>query len=305
MVRMIYAARGWKKLQKEYLLGDLLSLRRKKLDELLLRDLSGSSYEEAVMHYSALSFLAAQCAVAGYMQTGGLEQAECWFCLSAEARRTANALLPRDPRWKPARAAEPPVDTLTIALLCGDLPAALDCLHAVQTALDREEAPAQHGGRPLSRADQRLEQRRRQRLSLACGLYEGLLRNDDPQARQALQALDALPWDPLLSRALHALLSGDAGGLAHALAQHTRDFRTTPDPGELNYALLLLEALWKRRGGEPPLDLAEAPRALLELPPCDPSRLAEALGLPLPSFDAEAVLRRVDPDKIGPKFMSL
>ena len=78
-----------------------------------------------------------------------------------------------------------------------------------------------------------------------------------------------------------------------------------PTPGELNFAVLLWEGLWQRRGETPPLDLADAPRALLDLPPCDPSQLAETLGLPLPSFDPALILQHVDINKVGPRFTSL
>ncbi len=305
MPKLVYATRGWKKLQREYIADDLHTLRRGKLDELLLRrESSGFSCEEAVMYYASLSFLSAQCAVSRYMQTGVLDQAACWFCLSAEARRTADALLPHNPRREAARVAALPADDLAAALLCGNLPAALDRLDAVRAALDLEKAPSQ-GGRPPSRTDQRQDQRRRQRLTLACDLYGNLLQDRDSQAREALPALDGLGWDPLCSRCLHALLEGDGAGFTDALSQHMRDFRAAPTPGELNCAVLFWEGLWQRRGGTPPLDLADAPRALLDLPPCDPSQLSETLGLPLPSFDPALILQHVDINRVGPRFTSL
>ena len=305
MGRMAYATRGWKKLQAAYSRENLSAVYRQKLCALLLRGISGLSYEETVIHYSSLSFLALYCAVSAYMQTGGLSQAECWLCLSAQARMAANAILPRNPRWAPGALSALPMEDLSAALLCGQSAAALDVLRMVPITLERERLPLWNG-RPDRRVDQKQAQRRKRRLTLESGLYESLLRGGgDAQSRQLLAELDCLGWNPISCKALHALLEGDGAGFTEALTLHMKDFRAAPEAGELNNTVLFWEALWQRRGGEPPLDLSDAPAALLGLPPCDPARLAEDLGLSLPSFETEEVLRHVDTSKVGPAFVPL
>ena len=86
MAQMLYATRGWKKLQKEYAADNLYALRRKKLDALLTQPITGLSCEEIVIHSTSLSFLAMHCALRAYMQDGSLSQAEHWLCHSAQAR---------------------------------------------------------------------------------------------------------------------------------------------------------------------------------------------------------------------------
>ena len=80
-----------------------------------------------------------------------------------------------------------------------------------------------------------------------------------------------------------------------------KEFRATHSPGELNYTVLFWEALWQRQGGEPPINLADAPAALLKLPASAPRRLSEALCLPLPPLEADVVWNCVDLTKAGPK----
>ena len=43
--------------------------------------------------------------------------------------------------------------------------------------------------------------------------------------------------------------------------------------------------------------VSHAPAALLRLPECDPTRLEAVIGGPLPVFDAEAVLPKIDPSR--------
>lgn len=64
MSRLVFATKGWKRLQKEYREQDVLGMRTQKLHTVLEEDLSGSSVEEAVIHYNALSFFALDCGVA-------------------------------------------------------------------------------------------------------------------------------------------------------------------------------------------------------------------------------------------------
>lgn len=300
MAQMLYATRGWKKLQKEYAADNLYALRRKKLDALLTQPITGLSCEEIVIHYTSLSFLAMHCAVSAYMQDESLSQAEHWLCLSAQARGIVSAILPRNPRWEPALVKALPMEDLTAALLCGQLQGALDALRLIPAALEREKIPLWNG-KPDTRIDQKQERCRKHLLLLQCDLYNGLLQGDAPQARQALAQLNALPWSPIAAQALLALLEHDTASFTAALTLHMKDFRATPYPGELNYTVLFWEALWQRQGGEPPINLADAPAALLKLPASDPRRLSEALCLPLPPLEADVVWNCVDLTKAGPK----
>ena len=300
MAQPLSATRGWKKLQQEYIADNLYALRRKKLDDLLTQSITGLSCEEMTLHYTSLSFLAMHCALCAYMQDGSLSQAEHWLCLSAQARGIVNTILPRNPRWEPAPVKALPMEDLTAALLCGQPQGALDALRLIPTALEREKIPLWNG-KPDTRIDQKQERRRKHLLLLQCELYSGLLQGDDLQARQALAQLNALPWSPVAAQALSALLDGDTASFTAVLALHMKDFRAGPYPGELNYTVLFWEALWQRRGGEPPVDLADAPVALLKLPASDPLRLSEALCLPLPPLEADVVWSCVDLTKTGPK----
>ena len=122
MAQPLYATRGWKKLQQEYIADNLYALRRKKLDDLLTQSITGLSCEEMTLHYTSLSFLAMHCALCAYMQDGSLSQAEHWLCLSAQARGIVNTILPRNPRWEPAPVKALPMEDLTAALLCAPRP---------------------------------------------------------------------------------------------------------------------------------------------------------------------------------------
>ena len=61
-------------------------------------------------------------------------------------------------------------------------------------------------------------------------------------------------------------------------------------------------ALYQKRKSYAPLDLADAPVALLRLPACDLPEIEDKIGIQLPSFSMDALLRMIDKDKIGPKF---
>lgn len=139
-----------------------------------------------------------------YMQDGALPQAEHWLCFSTQARRIVNAILPRNPRWKPAPVKALPMEDLTAALLCGQPQGALDALRLIPTASEREKVPL-WSGKPDTRIDQKQEQRRKQLLLLQCNLYSCLLLDDDPQARQVLAQFNALPCSPVAAPALHTL----------------------------------------------------------------------------------------------------
>ena len=63
-----------------------------------------------------------------------------------------------------------------------------------------------------------------------------------------------------------------------------------------------MEALFQKCGDFQPIDTADAPSAMLRLPPCDPATMGEKLNITLPSFDLDWLMKAVDPIKVGPQF---
>ena len=302
MKRTAYASKGWKALQADYIKRDLHALHVQKLHSRLSKDISGVSLEEAAIHYGFLSHSAICIPAARYMQTGVLEHAESYFCLSTLAKQTSCGLLAHNPRWESERTSKLQMpDSITAAVLCGLTPAALNLLAFDRMALEREKTPMWNG-RPDTRIDRKQEERRKRRRALEIGLFESLLRQEDEPARRTLAELDSLRYTPSASQTIHALLDQDGPRFADAAALHMREFRQGPDAGEWNDFVLLMEFLYQKRDAYQPPDLADAPAALLSLPECAPSRLEERLGVPLPSFDVEALLPVLDLSKAGPNF---
>lgn len=303
MSRLVFATKGWKGLQKEYREQDVLGMRTQKLHAVLEEDLSGGSVEEAVIHYNALSFFALDCGVAAYMQAAGTqEQTAAWFSLASLARKTVCGLMKSSPQRAFGHPARLQLDLMTAAVLCGDVPAALETLEVTRLGLTHEKPPAGNGGRAPSRTDQRREQERKRRMTLEMDFYEGMLQGEEERALQALRSLEELRSDSPAQQVRHALLEGDEAAFSDALVRHMREFRSVPDPEALNYFVLLAEALSQMRGGSVSLDLADAPSALLHLPACDPAGIGERLHLPMPEFDVDVLRSLIDWEKIGPQF---
>ena len=63
-----------------------------------------------------------------------------------------------------------------------------------------------------------------------------------------------------------------------------------------------MEALFQKCSDFQPIDTADAPSAMLRLPPCDPATMGEKLNITLPSFDLDWLMKAVDPIKVGPQF---
>lgn len=154
MKRTAYASRGWKTLQADYIKRDLHALHVQKLHSRLSKDISGVSLEEAAIHYDFLSHSAICIPAARYIQTGVLEHAESYFCLSTLAKQTSFGLLAHNPRWESERTSKLQMpDSITAAVLCGLTPAALNLLAFDRMALEREknthvERAARHPNRP-------------------------------------------------------------------------------------------------------------------------------------------------------------
>lgn len=296
-MKIIFAAKGWKSLKEDYIARDLHTMHIQKLHTLLQQDVSGYSFEEMIIHYAAISFSALYAAVAGYMQAGTLENAEAYFYLASMAKQTSGGLLTANPRKQIQRGWEVPLDSLTAAVLCGCIPAAAGMLETTRMTLAYEQ---KQPGR--SRKDQQQNERRKQRISLETTFYENLLNGNDEQARRLLPELEGLQADALQLQVLRAFLERDREPFLEALTQHMKAFRSPPYPGELNYFVLLMEALYQKRDSLDPLDLADAPAALLRLPECSPDRTEEALGIRLPECRPDQLLKVIDPSKTGPKF---
>lgn len=299
MKRILSISRGWKQLQQELIDQNLHAQRLQKLHTLLEQEVTGYSLDELAIHYHTLSFFALHTAVTQYVQTGGLAHAEAYLLLSTLARQTGYGLSLRKPGREFERASSLPLDGLATAVLCGQVPAAEDLLETAQIALSREKVPLWNG-RPDTRVDQRQEQRRKQRLSLEIGLYEHLLRGEDVQAQALLPQLEAYYANTPVLSVLTSFVERDNKGFTDALILHMREFRRTAYPEELNFFVLLMEALYQTRQRFMPLNLADAPAGLLCLPDCDLTQLEAVLGKPLPCFDVEALVRLADPAKTGP-----
>lgn len=180
---LLSVTKSWKQLRQAFIDQDLYRQRVQSLHALLAADVTGFSLDKMVMNYSALSFFAQHAAICQYVQTGTSEQAGAYFHLSALAKQTSCGLHLSNPRREFARVNNLQLDSLTAAVLCGYLSAALALLNTERAALSREKVPA-GAKRPPSRADKRLEERRKTRLSLEIGFYECLLKGQDAQAHR-------------------------------------------------------------------------------------------------------------------------
>lgn len=299
MRRITAVTKNWKQLRQAFIGQDLYRQRVQSLHALLATDITGFSLDKMVMHYSALSFFAQHAAVCQYVQTGASERAGAYFHLSALAKQTSCGLLLSNPRREFARVNNLQLDSLTAAVLCGHLPAALALLNTERAALSREKAPA-GAKRPPSRADKRLEERRKIRLSLEIGFYECLLKGQDAQAQQLLSQLEG--QDTPERQVMRAFFAPDSALFSDALIQHMKEFRSTPEPDELNVFVLLMEALYQKRRTLTPLDLADAPAAFLALPEGSAAQTEADLGISLPCFDTERLLPLIAPANTGPSF---
>lgn len=297
MKKLIFAASGWKKLQKDYIEKDLRALNVRRLHKVLEEDLSGYSFEEAVIHYTAMSLSAMMTGVAGYMQEGTLEHAEYYFYLSVMAKLSASQLMIANPHKQAEQAQEIQMDCMALAILSGCVPAALGLLDAAETILEQEQKQSDRNQKNRQQAVNR-----RKRISLETAFYRSLLQNNDEKARSLLSDLSEFRPDDPFMQVLRAFFSQDDEAFSNALIQHMKEFRNTPYPGELNYFVLFMEALYQKRRSAAALDFADAPAALLKLPECDPTRTKEAIGIDLPGFGLDDILRVLDKNKIGPKF---
>ncbi len=297
MRRIMFASKGWKTLQEDYISEDSHGMHLEKLHLYLQRDISGYSYEEMTIHYGFLSHSALQTAVAAYMQTGTVEHAEHYFYLAARAKAAGDALWAANPhpQKRPQQGLEIPLDCVMAAVLSGCVPAALGMLEKIRLTFEMEP-PGKHRG------NSRQDETRKGRILLETNFYESLLNADDERAGRLLPDLEALSCDTLALQVMRAFLEQDQERFLDALIQHMKEFRKTPYPEELNYFVLIMEALYQRRSPLDPLDLADAPASLVKLPECDPALAEERLGVRFPSFDVEALLEKIDKKKIGPMF---
>ena len=129
------------------------------------------------------------------------------------------------------------------------------------------------------------------------------MREDTQQARQSLAELSkshacSSPEFPILD----AFLAQDCARFTEAITAHIRDYRLQAYPEAINYFVLFMEALFQKCGDFQPIDTADAPSAMLRLPPCDPATMGEKLNITLPSFDLDWLMKAVDPIKVGPQF---
>ncbi len=297
MKKIMFATKGWKTLQKDYISRDLHTVHLQKLYSFLQQDVSGYSFEEMIIYYGFISHSATQASIAGYMQTGTFENAENYFYLAAKAKETSDVLWIANPHKQAQQGQEVQLDCLMTATLSGCSSSAIDMLEKTQMTLEQEEKQPNK-----SRKDYQQSEKRKKRISLEIDFYESLLKCNDEQAQQLLSALDEFHHDTPMLQIMHAFFERDTEQFGEALVQHMKDFRNTPYPGELNYFALVMEALYLKRNHYDPLDFADAPALLLKLPECNPALVEEKIGLRLPSFDVSELLKLIDKSKIGPMF---
>ena len=299
MKKIIFATKGWKTLQKDYVSQDLHTMHLQKLHTYLQQDVSNYSFEEMIIHYGCISHAAMQTSIANYMQTGTVENAECYFYLAARAKATSDSLWIANPHSQKQlpQGQEVPLDCIMAAVLSGYTSAAIDILEKTRMTFDYVQQQPNR-----NRKDCQQNEKRKTRILLEIDFYESLLNNSDEQAYQLLSGLDNLHHDTLMLQVMHSFLEQDNERFLESLVQHMKEFRNTPYTGELNYFVLIMEALYQKRKNYNLLDFADAPASLLKLPECEPMSIEKNLGIHCPSFDINELLKIIDKNKIGPKF---
>ena len=288
MKKLLYASKGWKKLQKEYIDENCFALHSQKLAAVSPQDVTGFSYEEMVIHYGFIWSSALNCGIDQYMQTGSFANMEDYFCLASKARQISGIFWERNPHKKIPTSANYQIqwDILTAEILCGQTSAAEALLAESRAKLTYEQNGA-------------IKKRR----FIETDLYEQLLRGDTQKARQSLAELNKVQTNPSPeSLVLNAFLAQDCAQFTEAITAHIRDYRLQAYPEAINYFVLFMEALFRKYNDFQPIDTADAPSAMLRLPPCDPTIMGEKLNIILPSFDLDWLMKVVDPIKVGPQF---
>ena len=300
MKKIIFATKGWKTLQRDYMSQDLYTKHLQKLHTYLQQDVSNYSFEEMIIHYGFISHATMQASISNYMQTGAVENAECYFYLAARAKATSDNLWIANPHSQKhlSQGQEVQLDCIMAAVLSGCTSAAVDMLEKTKKTFEHEQQ------RPnRSRKDCQQDEKRKKRILLEVDFYKNLLNGNDGQAYQLLSALDSFHYDPMVLQVMHTFFERDAEQFGNALVQHLKEFRNTPYTGELDYFVLLMEALYQKRANYNPFDFADAPALLLKLPECEPTQIEKSLGICCPSFDINELLKSIDKNKVGPKFM--
>lgn len=300
MKKIIFATKGWKSLQKDYVSEDIHAVHLQKLHAFLQMDISNYSFEEMTIHYGFISHAAMQTCIANYMQTRTVENAEYYLYLAARAKATSDNLWIANPHSQKylSQGQEVQLDCIMAAVLSGYTSAAVDML-------DKTKRTFEHGQQQpsKSRKDRQQDEKRKERIILETDFYKNLLIGNDEQAYQLLSAIDSLHHDTLVLQVMHALFERDNERFADVLVQHLKEFRNTPYTGELDYFVLIMEALYQKRTNYNPLDFADAPALMLKLPECEPTQIEKNLGICCPSFDINELLKLIDKNKVGPKFM--
>lgn len=298
MKKIIFATKGWKDLQKDYILRDLHTMHLQKLHKYLQQDVSNYSFEEMIIHYGFISHAAMQVSISEYMQTENIENAECYFYLASKAKAISDNLWIANPHKQPQQGQEIQLDCIMAAVLSGCDSAAIDILEKTRmTFLNEQQLPNK------GRKDNQQDEKRKKRVLLEIDFYESLLKSNYELAYQLLSDLDNLHHDTLMLQVMHTFFEQDSVKFTEALVQHVKEFRNTPYPQELNYFVLLMEALYQKRKSFDPLDFADAPASLLKLSECDPTQIEKKIGIQIPSFDLNELMKAIDKSKIGPKFM--
>lgn len=300
MKKIIFATKGWKTLQRDYVAQDLYTMHLQKLHTYLQQDVSNYSFEEMIIHYGFISHAAAQTCIANYMQTGTVENTEFYFYLAAKAKAVSDNLWIANPHSQKQlpQGQDIQLDCIMTAVLSKCTSAAIDMLEKTRKTFEHEKQ------RPnRSRKDCQQDEKRKKRIVGEIDFYENLLNGNDGQAYQLLSALDSFHYDTLVLQVMHTFFERDNERFGDALVQHLKEFRNTPYTDELDYFVLIMEALYQKRTNYNPLDFADAPALMLKLPECEPTQIEKNLGICCPSFDINELLKSIDKNKVGPKFM--
>ena len=140
MKKIIFATKGWKTLQRDYMSQDLYTMHLQKLHTYLQQDVSNYSFEEMIIHYGFISHATMQASISNYMQTGAVENAECYFYLAARAKAISDNLWIANPHSQKhlSQGQEVQLDCIMAAVLSGCTSAAVDMLEKTKKTFEHE-----------------------------------------------------------------------------------------------------------------------------------------------------------------------
>lgn len=126
-------------MQKDYISRDMQTFHLQKLHTFLQQDISGYSFEEAIIHYGFISHAAMQSRIAAYMQTETFENAEYFFFLASKAKAASDKLWIANPHKQPQQGQEIQLDCVLAAVMSGCTSDTIDMLDKTRMTLEQEQ----------------------------------------------------------------------------------------------------------------------------------------------------------------------